>query len=128
MKRLQKGFTLIELLVVIAILGILAAVVLINVNSARNRAREAAIISALAQIRSDKEVNFTTSYQTVGGQVLTTISSNGGSSPLIENNTITSYMVASVLPTGGFYCVDSKGASRKVTTAPLASMSECPAS
>jgi prepilin-type N-terminal cleavage/methylation domain-containing protein len=51
MKKLnKKGFTLIELLVVVAIIAILAGIVLVSLNSARERSEKASLQSTMASI------------------------------------------------------------------------------
>jgi general secretion pathway protein G len=51
-KPTQKAFTLIELLVVISIIGILATLVVANINSARSRARDAERKSDMKNIQT----------------------------------------------------------------------------
>ena len=55
-KQNQKGFTLIELLVVIAIIGLLASVVLLALNSARSKSRDAKRLADVRQIVSALEL------------------------------------------------------------------------
>lgn len=55
----EKAFTLIELLVVIAIIGILSAVVVVSINSARDKSKAAFIKSSLKSLYSQAEIFYT---------------------------------------------------------------------
>lgn len=56
--NLSKGFTLVELLVVIAIIGVLATLVLLQLGTARARARDAKRIADVSQLRTALELYF----------------------------------------------------------------------
>lgn len=73
----KRGFTLIELLVVIAIIGILSAIVLASLNSARLKGSDAAIESDIVAIRNLAELY----YGGVGDSTYGTTVSNGSCNP-----------------------------------------------
>lgn len=51
-KNIKKGFTLVELLVVVSLIGVLATLVLANLNAARERGRDAVRKSDLRNIQT----------------------------------------------------------------------------
>ena len=56
--KLSRGFTLVELLVVISIIGILATLLLLQLGTARSKARDATRIAHVNQVRSAVEFYF----------------------------------------------------------------------
>src|SRR3978361_1095135 len=72
MVKKERGFTLIELLVVIAIIGILSAVVLASLNTARTKGNDASVKANFETIRTDSGLYFDASgnrYNTTGSAV-----------------------------------------------------------
>ena len=123
---MRKGFTLIELLVVIAIIGVLAAVVMVSMSGATDKARDARIKGDVSQLRTiagmiyDDDSSYVdlctgdtidvsgTGYDTQLGAILTDIGDQSGSVYACSADA-SNYCVEAKLATGDYFCVDSTG-------------------
>ena len=136
----QRGFTLIELLVVIAIIGILSAVVLASLSTARQKGNDASVQANLSTIQTQAEIwsgnngytyNSGTAISSAVCSTLTTANSimadtniqnalksakNAAGSDSDCGINGTNYSIASPMGTSGiWWCIDSNGNARKQT-------------
>ncbi len=126
----KKGFTLIELLVVIAIIGILAAIVLVSLNSARNKGYDTEIKSEIAQIRDDIELYYDDNGGSYSGYTIpSTLTPPKCSSDTSYQIAISTdgqkYAVwADLCAANDDWCVDSTGVSKNIAVS--AGATKCP--
>jgi prepilin-type N-terminal cleavage/methylation domain-containing protein len=107
-KNYAKGFTLIELLVVIAIIGILSSVVLVSLNTARQKGKDGRIQAEVSQIRAALEAEYNgTTYPsltstTAANRLAGPVTTNAGIQTLVTDIT--------TQQTSGLYGADNAGA------------------
>jgi type II secretion system protein G len=138
-KKKKRGFTLIELLVVIAIIGILATIVLVSLNTARAKARDARRSSDMHQIALAMEMFYdsnSSSYPNIDDTVATIPTTSTALSPYMTPLPVdpgsSAYKWTDSATPAGCYCawatlevpttttyvVSNKNGTKQTTTSP----------
>ncbi len=125
--KLKQGFTLIELLVVIAIIGILSAVVLTSLGTARARAQDARVQTEVAGSRASAELYFSGngSYTNLCSDPTMT-AAGANASNCSSSASAWAFFRPLLTDASRAWCADSTGASRRVST-PGSVQTACPA-
>ena len=133
----RRGFTVIELLVAIAVIGVLASVILPRMQTTRDQAVEAKIISELESFNKQgfAEEMQSGSFNVVCGQNGFATATN--MLPLVDSlrqnslsfvcySTTDSFAASAQLNPTTHWCVDSSGVKKETTTALASGSTACP--
>lgn len=136
--KTKAGFTLIELLVVISIISILASIILVSLNSSRDRARNASAKTSMSNIRGRAQVFYDTynaydngiddmcSTDTEIVKLRGAAESQTGNVSTCNSNSTNYAVWIRLRSSSNYFCVDSAGISSDIgPIAPLPGSTSC---